>query len=110
MRDKARQLGNMIIMSQNGNQLKNEELNHKLESYDSAYNPKVYQILSSNPLTTRYGHKAISNLFTKSFNYNPKIMKCFNYGSKVIQSFHQSSIYDPKGYQILSSSLLTMGP
>jgi hypothetical protein len=50
MRDEARQLDNMI-MSQNGNPLKNEELNRKLESYDSAYNLKVYQILSSNPLT-----------------------------------------------------------
>lgn len=51
----------MIIMSQNGNQLKNEELNRKSESYDLAYNPKVYQILSSNPFTTRYGPKAIQS-------------------------------------------------
>ncbi len=96
-------------MSQNGNQLKNEELKCELESYDSAYNPKVYQILSSNPLT-RYGPKAISNLFTKSFNYNPKITKCFNYGSKVIQSFHQSSIYDPKVIKFFHQAFLTMGP
>jgi hypothetical protein len=40
--------------------LKNEDLNRELESYDSAYNPKVYQILSSNPLT-RYGPKAIQS-------------------------------------------------
>ncbi len=47
-----------MIMSQNGDQLKNEDLNHVLESYDSTYNPKVYQILSSHPLTW-YGLKAI---------------------------------------------------